>query len=516
MKRSDNMAERLTALCLAAALMGSTTAEGARTGLAVGPSQLWQDMRAGQRRTIAIMGSSMSQTRDSYWPSELGKQLGSGYGCSAAIREDGTKAAFTSAMGRNAVPTVIALQPDAVIMEYAYTDCSPTAGIPIDKHRKFMGEIIDSLRAGIAGVEIFVYETGQLGRSEIKSRPALADYYAASRQVAEAKGTYFIPTYGRFMAIYDSLAARGQLSKWTQWVYDGHHPTLQAALEIIVPRMIAVISGKPGSQHDPSVALSVQSLEGRAFYVGADIELSWYRDPDRVEGVRLQFSADGGKSFESITEGSLSATEYVWTIPSTLGGTSTITDQAVVRVRDVGGSHQSETGTFRILPSTTTPAISVESLAGKRYRVGETVPVRWNFDPNRVQSVQVLVSFDDGKIRQPLTDKSLTTEHFDWVIPAEVDGAPAVGEHIRIIVADYNDKYEASSGTFAIEQAAANSASPVRHRGQITSTGANRPSEMIFDLRGARCDRSRAFPGARIWVRPGSYGLMVPSAATSR
>lgn len=420
------------------------------SAIKTGKSAFWADLEAGKTRRFTPMGTSVSQTKNSYWPGELTNQLRERFGDAFVIEGAYTaRQGYTSDAGiESTLPTVIDKQPHAVTIEYSIMDSHPERGISLEKSRANLITIIESLRASCPGVEIFLWEAAYPRDPDYQARPNLDEYYHLMEDVASEKETYLVNTYDRFKGIYDSLAAMGREDEYITWIRDTHHPSLYAATTLIVPAMIGVFSGDP--EMGQGTPLSVSSLAGRVFYVGDELTIEWVRDPEQIAGVSVALSLDAGRIFTTLSSSPQTTSPFVWPIPEQLNGASTITDSALVRVLDTGGMYRGNTGFFGIRPASGKPALAVIPLAGRTFTVGDTLEVQWSYDANKVTAFDVEISFDGGRTFQPISGSSVESDHYDWPIPATLNGTSTPTLEAVVKVTDYNKQYEDNSGTFAI------------------------------------------------------------------
>jgi hypothetical protein len=416
-----------------------------------GKSQFWTNLENGIPRTFTPMGTSVSQTKNSYWPGELSNQLRERFGDLYSINGAYTsRQGHTSQMGIDqTLSTVIDKEPDAVTIEYSIMDSHPERGISLRAAEDNLEHIIDELRTRVPGVEIFLWKAAYPRDPQYQQRPNLDAYYDLMETVAINKQTYFINTYDTFKAIYDSLAALGKEDDYITWIHDTHHPSLYAASHLIVPAMIGAMSGEPVA--GLGAALSVSSLAGRVFYVGDELSVEWVHDPELINGVHVALSVDAGQLFTTLTSTARSSSPFVWPVPETLNGKSIITDSAVVRVLDTEGFYTGNSGIFAIQPAGEAPTLAALPLDKATYTVGETMPVAWRYDPNKVTSFDVEISFDGGRTFHLINkDAPVEADHYDWVVPETIDGVTTAALSAIIKISDYNDQYESTTAPFAI------------------------------------------------------------------
>jgi hypothetical protein len=158
---------------------------------------------------------------------------------------------------------------------------------------------------------------------------------------------------------------------------------------------------------------------------------------------------DGGQSYHSVIPSPVAASSILWAPPETVGGASAVSDQAIIKIRSSDGAHEDLSGQFTILPATDRAAIVIDEVA-QTYRVGETLTVSWEKDPNRVEGVEVSLSVDGGRTYYALHKEAVNASSFDWTIPASIDGEGVLTSQAVIKVKAYSGTDESISSAFAI------------------------------------------------------------------
>lgn len=434
------------AVCLCLLLRGGLYGQ-----IKSGKSDFWANLEAGVPQVFTPMGTSVSQTKNSYWPGELTNQLREKYGDAFSIEGAYTaRQGHTSANGIDqTLSTVIGKNPDAVTVEYSIMDSHPERGVSLQEAENNLKHIVDQLRAQCPGVEIFLWKSAYPRDPTYQARPNLDAYYDLMEKVAIDKQTYYVNTYDSFKAIYDSLAAIGREDEYITWIYDTHHPSLYAASHLIVPAMIGAFSGEP--VEGMGTALSVSSLEGRVFYVGEELSIDWVHDPQRIDGVSVAVSLDGGRLYTTLTSSPLTAPPFVWPIPPSLNGRSTITDSAVVRLTDTDAFYSGNTRAFSIEPADDKPTLALLPLDKTTYTIGDTLAIQWRYDPNKLTSFDVELSFDGGRTYHLLNkEAAVESDHYDWLITETLDGVSTSSVEVIVKLSDYGETHEDLSNPFAI------------------------------------------------------------------
>ncbi len=112
-------------------------------------------------------------------------------------------------------------------------------------------------------------------------------------------------------------------------------------------------------------------VAGKSFGVGHAMTLAWKANRQLGSGIIIEVSVDNGRSWHRIQEGEslpMTTTDYVWTIPATLGiaQTPAVTDQARLRVCEYDGSCSAQSALFSIIdPSRARPVVDAAGLADR-------------------------------------------------------------------------------------------------------------------------------------------------------
>jgi hypothetical protein len=181
---------------------------------------------------------------------------------------------------------------------------------------------------------------------------------------------------------------------------------------------------------------------GEEWAAGSSQTISWTSTGD-IQNVQIHYSIDNGANWLLITDSTpnisgdlekprgLSSLKcdksYEWTVPDTLS------DQCLVRIRDVSESPSDESDcVFKIVPAEEPEITVYNPNGGEEWNVGSTRYIQWLAKGN-IQNVQIHYSIDNGANWILITDstpnisESLKKPHglslikcensFEWVVP---------------------------------------------------------------------------------------------------
>ncbi|MDQ1352871.1 MAG: hypothetical protein QG657_3177 [Acidobacteriota bacterium] len=148
--------------------------------------------------------------------------------------------------------------------------------------------------------------------------------------------------------------------------------------------------------------------------------------------VRIEYSIDGGTSWETIITCAASSGSFTWTVPDTLSS------HCLVRISDYktdGGISDISNAEFSIVLSST-PSLHVASPnGGERLMVGSIHEITWAHT-GTIENVKIEYSIDGGMVWADIIASMSNDGSFDWQVPdmpsdnclvriSETDGEPS-------------------------------------------------------------------------------------------
>lgn len=204
--------------------------------------------------------------------------------------------------------------------------------------------------------------------------------------------------------------------------------------------------------------------KGDTTYFVGDTMGIWWGASQSVNGVVLQVSADGGKSWHNILREARSRTDpgwgvYKWKTPATVTADdstaiSLLSDSCLIKVYDY--TDENIEATTESLFTIARPPVEVFAPTdSSHFWVAETLTVRWRVDTSRVKTCAVRFSSDGGATWVDLADSiavaSPDTQEFSWVIADSIDSVSAISQECKVRVIDIKDGWGRSNeGTFAV------------------------------------------------------------------
>ena len=182
---------------------------------------------------IAFMGTSL--TAGSIWPDRVADALAI---CVArpvwALRF--AQGGATSVWGVGQIETVIAADPDIIVIEFAINDADLRNGLLLATSADTHHAILTRLKQALPEARIVLMTTNPtLGVRQLL-RPRLPAYYALYRQLAADHDTGLVDLTARWLALPD----------FAQKLTDGVHPTEAAAISVVVPVVAPYLAGVLG------------------------------------------------------------------------------------------------------------------------------------------------------------------------------------------------------------------------------------------------------------------------------
>jgi acyl-CoA thioesterase I len=173
---------------------------------------------------IVAFGTSLTARQD--WQDELAVQLDD---CAPVEVTTIARGGANSDWAVENLPRVAAARPAIVLIEFAVNDASLLHGVSLEQSRANTEAILAALAA--SGAQPMLMTMNPAHGVRLLSRPWLADYYRLYREIAAERGAILID----LTPVWD---ARGDFSNA---IPDGVHPSAEAAREVIVPHVGAVL-----------------------------------------------------------------------------------------------------------------------------------------------------------------------------------------------------------------------------------------------------------------------------------
>lgn len=191
---------------------------------------------APQTRTLKIVALGTSLTARGGWQPALEEALAR---CLSRPVEIATvaKSGATSDWAAANVGAVVAAHPDVVLVEFYANDAALNRFTSVARSRANMEGVLDTLRSSLPRARIVLMGMNPMHGLRGTIRPFIESYAEAHRTLALSKALSFVD----FRPIW-----RRRGDAWlSQAIPDGTHPTPAAAAEIMVPTLVAELSGGP-------------------------------------------------------------------------------------------------------------------------------------------------------------------------------------------------------------------------------------------------------------------------------
>lgn len=194
------------------------------------PLQPWPTGAVPER--IVAFGTSL--TAGNAWPDRLTMALTECFGRSVEVARIAAPGAG-SLWGVSAVPQVIALAPDLVLIEFAINDADLRDGVRRSVSRTQHIAVIDALAVALPDARVVLLTMSPAYGPRGWMRPRLARYYADVAALAAERDLGLIDLYPR----WQTDGARADLP-------DGLHPTNEATERIVDPVLLQAMADATG------------------------------------------------------------------------------------------------------------------------------------------------------------------------------------------------------------------------------------------------------------------------------
>jgi hypothetical protein len=200
-------------------------------------------------------------------------------------------------------------------------------------------------------------------------------------------------------------------------------------------------------QSDPDVAV-VSPNGGETLATGSSQDITWTAtDNIGVTAIDIEYSIDGGVSWNPVATGEANDGTYAWIVPDSP------TVDALVRVKAYDGAGNSgvdaSDAAFTIADETS-PTVTVTSPnGGETWDVGTAYDITWTAGDKAVTSIDIDYSIDGGASWLPVATGEANDGTYSWTVPA-----PSTGEAlVRVTAYDGagNAGSDSSDAVFVIE-----------------------------------------------------------------
>ncbi|MFC1658696.1 hypothetical protein ACFL1D_04825 [Candidatus Omnitrophota bacterium] len=175
---------------------------------------------------------------------------------------------------------------------------------------------------------------------------------------------------------------------------------------------------------------------GEGWIMGNAEVISW-EGTGSIANVKLEYSVDGGLTFEQIIESAPNAGSYRWVVPDA------VTRQAVVRIIDANdpGVFDISDDLFKIRGSLTVTSPN----GGEAWLAGDKQNIAWDYQGD-ILFVKLEYSADGGQTYIPVEDGLSNTGLYLWQVPYSAEATA------RVKVSDTNDPevFDISDADFRI------------------------------------------------------------------
>lgn len=210
---------------------------------AAAQTRLYKELRKGHDRTLVVYGTSIARLGNGpLWVERIGEELNAAVKGHLTVLNRGGSGRNSQWGADNFADSVLAAQPDALMIEFSVNDAVTRFDISPEQSVKNTDYMIRKVREQNPQAEVIllVVCSNPVGEAAEK-RPDLKRYIAGYRTLADRYGLLVID----FSPLWADLIAREGERGMRVYLHDGVHSTRRGALEMIAPRIVeALRTGK--------------------------------------------------------------------------------------------------------------------------------------------------------------------------------------------------------------------------------------------------------------------------------
>ena len=198
-------------------------------------------MGNGESQTLVVYGTSVSSlVWGKVWVQKLGEELNARYGNNLTLYNSGKSGQNSRWALAHLQDSVIARNPDAVIIEFATNDAVTRFDISLDECRENTLKLIDTIKESCPECEIILHTVCgyPLGKNA-ENRPQMEEYNAVYKKIASDRGFIYVDE----SAIVRNIGRKQGEKVLRKFFGDGVHSTEKGAVEIIFPNVLKALTG---------------------------------------------------------------------------------------------------------------------------------------------------------------------------------------------------------------------------------------------------------------------------------
>lgn len=198
-------------------------------------------LAAGKPQTLVVYGTSVSSLGHGLeWVAAVGEDLNNRYGNKLTLHNNGMSGRNSEWALKHVQDSVIAVNPDAVIIEFATNDAVTRFNISLEDCRNNTLELIGTIRKAHPDCEIILHTVcGYPIGKNLENRPQMDKYNAVYKKIAKEQKLMLIDE----SAIFKNIAKKKGVNVLKKFQHDGVHTTQKGALEIIYPNVVRMLTG---------------------------------------------------------------------------------------------------------------------------------------------------------------------------------------------------------------------------------------------------------------------------------
>jgi len=165
---------------------------------------------------------------------------------------------------------------------------------------------------------------------------------------------------------------------------------------------------------NPSPTLKILTPNGgEQLVVGAWYDITWNAVNSRDQ-IKIEYSQDGGESWETITESAENRGDYQWNIPDTPSET------CLIRISEMNSQLLDiSNAVFSIVQPSSGEITITSPNGGETWVEGSSHQIEWETDTG-IDTVGIELSTDNGKSWQQIAQSIVNEGNFSWTVPGTI------------------------------------------------------------------------------------------------
>ncbi len=198
------------------------------------PSRFAAQLSAGKPQHLVVYGTSL--TAGGAWVGQIQADISKRFPGLLMVTNSGQGAMWSTWGVEHLDERVIALKPDAVLIEFGINDAYVEYATPVAQAEKNLNTMVSRIGKALPQCEVVLMTMNQPTREHAEKRPKFADYMAMYQRFAKSAKLPLID----LLPTWEALRSRDAL-QWDALVPDGIHPAAAGSQLVTTPGILAAL-----------------------------------------------------------------------------------------------------------------------------------------------------------------------------------------------------------------------------------------------------------------------------------